>query len=123
MNKRQIMAFLDPNLVERARAKANAEDKTIQEVAGEAINRCLELHGAAPVINGGHLRVFRRIRGRSKPKSEAKVTSSRVGKRTFGGWYPKEEVEIVREFARSRGMTIQSLMEEGLTSLLNRPSE
>lgn len=113
--KKQIIAFLWPNQAEAAYSKAQRDDKTNQEVIGEALNAVFASYGMPPPINSGHRRVVRRKKSRAGVRNDTRGPSCRSGRVSYGGWFDEAVVGKVHKFASELGLSIQAIVERGLT--------
>lgn len=120
--KRQLIAFVSPELAQAAYDKANAERKTLQEILGDALNACFMRFNRAPVITPGHDRIVRRSRGRARVREGGTVAGARAGKRAISGWYPEAEVEKALDMSSEIGLPIQRMVEMGLEVITSSPS-
>ncbi len=119
--KKQVLAYLAPEQAEAARKYARADDgnqKTLQEVVGEALNAVFRHHGMADaIISGrisGHVRVVRRSTRSSALKKGEGVPACREGRMSLGGWFPTGEVNEVTLLAQRLGVSIQTFVEAGV---------
>lgn len=109
---KQIIAFLETDQIHAAYNYAIQHGMTNQEVIGTAINQYLKSQGFSKSIPLSHERIQRRNQGRSKARIlDAKC---RIGKRSFSGWFPKEDVDIINMLAQNTGVTMQNIIVTGL---------
>lgn len=113
--KKQIIAFLYPNQAEAAYGKAERDGKSNQEVIGEALNAVFTSYGMPPPINSGHRRVVRRNKSRASVRNDTRGPSCRSGRVSYGGWFDEAVVAKVHAFAAELGLSIQAIVERGLT--------
>jgi hypothetical protein len=113
--KKQIMAFLLPNQLRAAYAKALSEAKTNQEIIGEALNAIFVSNNMDPLIPPGHFRIVRRNRGQAEERQlgEGKP-GCRAGRYAYGGWFEQAIVDRVVDFSATSGLSVQSLVEQGI---------
>ena len=112
--KKQIIAFLRPSQAEAAYAKAARDDKTNQEVIGEALNAAFSFYGMPPPVPSGHRRIVRRISKRAGVRDSSKGPTCRAGRVSFGGWFDEDISAKVQKLASEFQVSVQSLIEHGL---------
>ncbi|MFC4236124.1 hypothetical protein ACFOY8_12925 [Thalassospira xianhensis] len=124
LNKKQIIAFLEPEQIEVITKKISQEGKTGQEVLGEAINAVFALHGMPPVIKYGHLRLVRRQKSRAQSRAQSTAPSCRKGRVAFGGWFHKDTHAKIAAFAAELDLTFQTIVEKGISMITDpKPAE
>lgn len=112
--KKQVIAFLRPNQIEAAIAKAERDQLTNQEIIGVAINAVLAKYGLPPLVQAGHQRIVRRNVSRAKVRDDSKGPGCRAGRHSFGGWFDLAIVSELQKFSAEVGMPIQEIIEEGI---------
>lgn len=112
--KTQVIAFLQPNQIEAAQSKATRDNKTNQEIIGEAINAVYALYGLPPVMPLGHERIVRRNKKRSLERAPGKGAQCRNGRKSYGGWFLTEIVAQLNIFASEINLSKQSIIEKGV---------
>jgi hypothetical protein len=122
LNKQQVIAFLTPEQTIGAYRYAQKNDLTNQEVIGHAINILLNSHSIDDWFSGGHSRIVRRSKGKSKTRIE-NAPLCRQEKRSFGGWFEKHLVEELRNISNKMGIPIQQIIEDGIQMLTNDLSD
>lgn len=113
-NKKQVIAFLRPNQIDAVYEKASRENKTNQELIGEALNAVFALHGMPPLIKSGHRRIVRRSRGKARVREEGRGPGCRAGKQSLGGWFDMDIVDRLNTFSREMHISIQGIVEQGV---------
>ena len=119
--KKQVIAFLWPNQAEAAYAKAARDDKTNQEVIGEALNAAFACHGLPPPVPAGHRRIVRRNSARAGVRDGCRDPLCRTGRVSFGGWFNEDVVSKVQALASQNGIPVQALVELGLKLITGVP--
>ena len=112
--KRQVIAFLVPEQLAAAQAKARRDELTHQEVIGEALNLVFERHGLPRMVEAGHKRIVRRNNGRARARSGVETPSCRTGRTAFGGWFEESAVARLHRLASEQGMSVQQTVEIGI---------
>jgi hypothetical protein len=112
--KKQVIAFLRPNQIKAVYDKAAAEDKTNQEIIGEALNAVFEEHGMPPLIKPGHHRIVRRNRGKSRVREEGTGPGCRAGRQSLGGWFDEDIVVKLNRFSSETNQSVQTIVERGV---------
>jgi len=115
--KRQILVYLDPDVVAAAHAKARSDGKSVQELMAEAINAVYALHGLEPPIRPEHCRLVRRAAGAKIKTEDHGVAKCRNGKQTLGGWFDKADKEAVKAFADRVGLGLQGMLDMGVRQI------
>lgn len=119
--KKQILVFLDPEVLGRLRTRARNEERTMQEVLAACLNEGLQPLGHPPIFPVEHRRMFVRSMRRAKPRG-ADDRPSRRGMNGLAGWFPTELVDTALGFAVERGTSVQAIGEEGARRLLADPT-
>lgn len=114
--KRQIIAYLPPDVVEMAHAWSTENGTSIGGIVAHAINTALKAYGRKPLVSTGHQRLVRRNKARAEVRMNG--PACRTGKRAISGWYPEREVDAVALFAEEVGMRIQDIVDMGLQKVL-----
>ena len=112
--KKQVIAFLQPLQAEAAYAKAAKDDKTNQEVIGDALNAEFAFYGKPPPVPPGHFRIVRRTQKRAEVRSESTSASCRSGRVAYGGWFDEEIVAKLGRHASEFSLSVQAIIEHGL---------
>ncbi|WP_408902829.1 hypothetical protein [Methylobacterium radiotolerans] len=120
--KKQIVVFLDPDVLGRLRARARDEERTMQEVLAACINEGLQPLGHPPLFVVEHRRMFVRSMRRAKPRSGEDTRPSRRGLNGLAGWFEETIVDAALSFAVERGTSVQAIGEEGARRLLADPT-
>lgn len=118
VGKKQVIAYIPPVLSAKVERLAFKENKTKQELIAEALNIVLEENGYKPFMPMGHDRIIRRYKNKASTRNEEGHCPARRGKQAFCGWFLKDYVENLSNVSRELERPIQSLLEEGLKSLL-----
>jgi predicted HicB family RNase H-like nuclease len=117
-NKKQIIAHLDPALVEAAHRKAEKEDVTLQELIALSVNHSVSEYGRSPFLKVGRDRLVRR------KKAQAKIQTSgpecRTGTTRIAAWFDKGDHEQVAMFAKEVGVSIEYLVLKSLPAVLKK---
>ncbi|NDV52834.1 ribbon-helix-helix domain-containing protein [Salipiger sp. PrR003] len=114
LGKKQIIAYVAPELAEAVERLEERDNISKQEVVARAINAVLHRHGREPILDLGHYRLVRRRKGKSKPRTSDKLPLCRRGRRGVGGWYDYSKVARVGEFAQDVDLSVQRIVEIGL---------
>ena len=121
VGKKQLTVYLDLEAAHAVHSYAEEVRKTIQEIVAESINLFLLDRGVGPLLSVGHIRVFKRKKGISRPRVGVSAKSRR-GRRSLAGWFDAAQVadvhRVVEEtevpvkfmftigFGRLRGLTL-----------------
>lgn len=117
-NKKQIVAHLDADLVERAHGLRRARALTIQEIVGDAVNRAVATYGRPPLLTVGRERLVKRRKALAKVQESEATPECRTGKRRLAAWFDRPAVDKVAAFAKEVGTKIEHLVEKGLRQAL-----
>jgi hypothetical protein len=112
--KKQMITYVDVDLVEAVEAKAAREEKTLQELLAEAANAVMLAHGRQALFKPEHQRVLRRSSGRSQARTRDNAPMCRTDKRPIAGWYDYRAVELTAKFSKEIGMGRERMLETGL---------
>lgn len=118
-DKKQIVAHLDPVIVQAVHNRRETQGKTVQEVLGEAVNKAVEKFGRAPLLEVRRDRVVKRNKARAQAQKADRSPACRAGKRRIAAWYQMASVERVAAFSAEVGMPIENLVEIGLKEMLS----
>lgn len=113
-NKKQIVAHLDADLVEKAHSLRRARTLTIQEIVGDAVNRAVAEYGRQPILTVGRDRLVRRKKALAKVQESENTPECRTGKRRLAAWFDRPAVDRVVAFTKEVGCKIEQLVERGL---------
>jgi hypothetical protein len=119
--KKQIVVFLEPDVIGRLRVRARNEERTMQEVLAACMNEGLRPLGHPPLFTVEHRRMFVRSSRRAKPRG-GETRPSRRGLNGLAGWFPGSLVDETLSFASERGTSVQAIGEEGARRLLSDPT-
>ena len=117
--KKQIIAFLNNEQIQGAYDYAIKNGLTNQEVISVSINAVLKSFNEDEFMILSHDKIKRRLRG--KAKIRINDTKSRIGTRSFSGWFNKEDVEKLHNFSLKTGITIQNIIERGIFLITDKP--
>lgn len=112
-NQKQVIAFLQTNQASAAYDKAAADDKTNQEVIGEAINAVFSFYGRIPPVQPGHQRIARR-KLRARLRIDGKGPSCRANRVSYGGWFDLATVGLLQALTSELNISVQDVIEHGL---------
>ena len=112
--KKQVIAFLHLPQAEAAYAKAARDDKSNEDVIGEAVNAVFAFYGMPPAVPPGHRRAVRRTWARAKPRDPEKAPSCRAGRVSYGAWFDEAVVGKIQRLASEVGTSVQMIVEHGL---------
>lgn len=118
-DKRQIVAHLDPELVEAVHQRRKRDGVTVQEVIGMAVNKAMAKFGRSAILPVRRDRLVKRQRQLARVQEAATAPPSRAGKRRVAAWYDIPSVERVAGFAAEVGVRIEDLVEIGLRDLFS----
>lgn len=118
-DKKQIVAHLDPELVEAVHLRRQRDGVTVQEVIGLAVNKAMGRFGRAPILPVRRDRLVKRKRQLARVQEEGTTTKSRAGKRRVAGWYETASVDRVADFAAEVGAKVEDLVEMGLRDIFS----
>ncbi len=121
--KKQIIAYVSPEIADQVRAKADKEGKTNTEVVAEAMNAVFESHGRSAVFPLGHNRIVRRHKGISKVRTTANAPRCRAGTRPVGAWFDAHLVKMASELAAEQKTSKQDMLLQGLRQLFSDVSD
>lgn len=113
-DKKQIVAHLDPDLIEAVHRRRRARELTIQEILGDAVNRAVSQYGRQPFLKVGRDRLVKRNRALAQVQTADNSPDCRTGKRRIAAWFDRKSVENVADFAREVGTRIEHLVDLGL---------
>jgi hypothetical protein len=114
LGKKQVIAFLQPAQAQAAYAKAARDDKTNQEIIGDALNAVFAHYGMPPPVQSGHSRIVRRSANRASIRTDGDGPSCRSGRVSYGGWFDEEVVRKLARMASEHSVSVQSIIEHGL---------
>lgn len=117
--RKQIIAFLNNEQIQGAYDYAIKYGLTNQEVISLSINKVLQTFGKDEFMTISHEKIKRRLRGKAKVR--IKDAKSRIGTRSFSGWFNENDVMKLHDFSLSSGLTIQNIIERGVFLLTNKP--
>lgn len=118
--KKQVIAYVEPDIADAVRDKAYRESKTIQEIVAEAMNLVLERNNKEPIFATGHDRIVRRSKGIAKTRTSLNAPRCRTGRRPIGGWFNENTVQRAVAYSDELEQPIQQLLESGLKALLRQ---
>jgi len=118
-DKKQIVAHLDPIVVQAVHNRRETQGKTVQEVLGEAVNTAIVKFGRSPLLEIGRQRVVKRNKARAQSQNADKSPACRAGKRRIAAWYQMGSVDRVAAFSAEVGTPIENLVEIGLKEMLS----
>ena len=114
VGKKQVVAFLSPAQAQAARDKAYAENKTVQEILGEAINAVFAHHEMDAPFRPGHGRIVRRVKGTAAVRTRVGNPACRSGCISVGGWFAQGEVDELTRLAARLGASNQAFVQFGM---------
>ncbi len=112
-DKKQVIAYLSPDVISALRHKASQESKLMQEILSEAINSELHSRGHKPFMPMDHVRSARHMERPASIRLSDKVPSSRRGKVAIGGWYDRDTVNLLVSISHGENCSIQKFVENG----------
>lgn len=112
--KKQVIAFLRPNQAQAAYDKAARDDKTNQEIIGEALNAVFAFYGMPPPVELGHRRIVRRGHAKAGLRDDTRGPNCRAGRVSFGGWFDESVKARLQKLASEFQISEQSIIEHGL---------
>ncbi|MGY3581362.1 hypothetical protein ACVIGB_000569 [Bradyrhizobium sp. USDA 4341] len=119
--KRQLVVFLDPKFARPVRARAEKEEKTMQEMLASAMNAILAENGCREVFPAGHQRYLKRKRKVAVPRKTDTTTLARRGLASVSGWFETKCLDYANSAACELGLSLQELAQEGLKLIMKRP--
>jgi hypothetical protein len=118
-NKKQIVAHLDPVLVEAAHNRRRAQNVTVQEILGMAVNSAVQKFGRSPILTIRRDRVVKREKSLAQVQKDDKAPRCRAGKRRLAAWFDTAAVERVAAFSSEVGVRTEDLVDMGLRMMLS----
>ena len=118
-DKKQIIAHLDPVLVEAVHLRRKARGVTAQEIIAQAVNEAVAQYGRPPILKVGRHRVVKRRRGLAKVQSGENNSPARAGTRRVAAWFDSGDVQRVVDFGREVGRKVQDLVDVGLRKVIS----
>lgn len=118
--KRQLVVFLEPAFVDKIRARALAERRTVQEMIGLGMNAALLENGYREIFPVGHYRLVRRNNATAAPRLTESTTLARRGRASLSGWFDTKCLDYAHAAAFERGVTLQEFAEGGLNLVMKR---
>lgn len=118
VGRRQVIVFLPPAVVDRAKAVARARGETLQQILARAINAALGLRGIPPVLTCERRHLFVRVQKAAQERGPGKAADCRVGLKPIAGWFDRPEVAKLADTAGETGTTVQALASEGFGLIL-----
>src|SRR5690606_5323557 len=119
INKKQIVAYLDPEVARVAHALRKRRNLTLQEFIAEAINKMSLAHNRPPLLKPARERIINRTKAVAKASEASSLAASRNGKIRLAGWYDKRDVERVARFKTEIGINIERLIEQGILLMID----
>lgn len=117
--KKQIVAHLDPALVEAVHRRRTRDGVTIQEIIAMAVNAALARFGRAPILEERRDRLVKRQKALARVQDADKVPRCRAGKRRLAAWFDMGAVDRVAAFSAEIGTRIEDIVEMGLREIVS----
>jgi len=117
-DKKQIVAHLDPVLVEAVHRRRKRDGITVQEIIGTAVNAAVQKFGRTPFLAVRRDRVVKREKALAQVQKPENAPRCRAGKRRVAAWFDTSSVERVAAFSAEVGTSIEDLVEIGLKEML-----
>jgi len=118
-DKKQIVAHLDPVVVQAVHNRRDTHGATVQEVLGQAVNTAVQKFGRTPFLAVRRDRVVKRNKARAQVQKADKSPRCRAGKKRLAAWFEMGSVERVAAFSAEVGTPIEDLVEIGLKDMLS----
>lgn len=117
MNKKQIAAHLEPSVAASAKRYCSSNDLTIQELMAMSINGAVAARSRrGPLLKVARDRIF--IRKKSPAKVRTEGPECRTGLTRVAAYFPGGDVERLRGFSKEYGVSIETLVREGLSLII-----
>lgn len=123
VSKMQLIAFLPDDLDAQLRSKAEANGDTFQQVLGRLINLELKSRGIDPVLSTDRQHVFVRRNSTAQPRTATGTAPTRKNRKSFAGWFDRNEVTKLRSLCRELGTNVQKLSVLGARRLIDEMSK
>lgn len=114
--KKQIGAYLEPELVERMKAYARRQGLSLTEIVAMAVNESVSAHGMGPILQVSRERLVNRVRSPSQVQESG--PDCRRGRKRIAAFFHAAEVERVRAFSKEKAIPIERMIEQGLEKLV-----
>lgn len=119
LNKKQVIAYLQPDFYDEVISYIIAHRLTRQECVGIALNNVLAGIGSSIVLQTAHKRLVRRGTG-SAGERNAEHTPSRRGRIAIGGWFHSHFIDQAQGELADVGLGLQAAVTQGLHNLLRK---
>lgn len=116
--KKQIIAYLEPEIVDQMKEFAHMNEKSYQEIVGISINQYMIDNKEKEVYDPIHFRIVRRRKGQSAIKEEEKVAPCRSGKKSISGWFDNKLTDQANKIAEKHIISLSKIVKLGFLSFL-----
>lgn len=117
VNKKQLAAHLEPTLVERMKQYGRRKELSVTEIIAMSINEAVSKHGMGPLLQVSRERLVNRVR--SPSQVQTKGPECRTGTKRVAAFFNSGDIERVRAFSKEKGISQESLIEQGLQKILS----
>lgn len=118
INKKQLGAHLDSELVGEMKAFCRKESLSQTEILAMAINEAVSEYGSGPLLQVSRERLVYRLKSPSQAKKDG--PKCRMGTKSVAAFYSVNDVERVKAFSNEKGVPISELADKGMRRILSK---
>jgi hypothetical protein len=112
--RRQVICFVEADTLGLVKASARARGETLQQALARAVNEELAAMGATARLTCERRRLFTRVQKAAQSRGGADTAAARKGRKAIAGWFDRNEVAAVADFAAEVGVGLQQIAAAGL---------